>query len=65
MEKEKKIKDSVDLVNISGTKTILEQMMYCICKIKINKVNGTGFFCKIPFGKNDKKISYDKLPCNR
>lgn len=53
MEKEKKIKDSVDLVNISGTKTILEQMMYCICKIKISKVNGTGFFCKIPFGKND------------
>ena len=36
---------SIDPVNISGTKTILNQMINCICKIKYN--NGIGFFCKI------------------
>ena len=25
--------------------------MNCICKIKINRKNGTGFFCKIPYEK--------------
>lgn len=43
------IKNSPEPVNISGTKEILNQMMKCICKIKINKTYGTGFFCKIPF----------------
>ena len=38
-------------VDISHTKTILDQMMNCICKLKINLINGTGFFCKIPFYK--------------
>ena len=32
-------------VSIEGTKTILHQMEYCICKICEN--DGTGFFCKI------------------
>ena len=35
----------IDPVNIIGTKTILNQMINCICKIKHN--NGIGFFCKI------------------
>ena len=52
MENEKMIKDSPEPVNISGTYIILNQMMKCICKIKINKTNGTGFFCKIPFQNN-------------
>ena len=53
MEQEKKIKDSPDPVNIAGTKAILEQMMNCICKIKIKGATGTGFFCKIPLGVNE------------
>ena len=47
MEEEKKIKNMPDPVTISGTETILNQMKNCICKIKINKTNGTGFFCTI------------------
>ena len=53
MKEEINIKGSADPVNILGTKTILNQMMNCICKIKINGANGTGFFCKIPL--NEKK----------
>ena len=51
MEKGKNLKDSIDPVDIEGTKTILAQMMNCICKIKIKGKFGTGFFCKIPFRK--------------
>ena len=51
MEKEKNLKDSIEPVNIERTKTILNQMMNCICKIKIKGRFGTGFFCKIPFRK--------------
>ncbi len=28
---------------------IFKQMNNCICKIEIGNMNGTGFFCKIPF----------------
>ena len=52
MDEEKMIKNSPDPITISGTKTILEQMINCVCKIKINSVNGTGFFCRIPFEQN-------------
>ena len=62
MKEEIKIKGSVDPVNISGTKKILNQMKKCICKIKIKDDNqegiisknayGTGFFCTIPLNKN-------------
>ena len=31
-------------------------MKNCICKIKINLVNGTGFFCKIPYKKGTMKV---------
>ena len=53
MKKEKKIRNSPEPVNIAGTKAILEQMINCICKIKIREASGTGFFCKIPLGKNE------------
>ena len=44
------IKDSPEPVSIEGTEKILFQMKKCVCKItKENRVNGTGFFCKIPF----------------
>ena len=62
MKKEIKIKGSADPVNIKGTKTILNQMMNCICKIKIKGDNhggfitkdayGTGFFCVITLNDN-------------
>ena len=52
MNQEKKVKNSVEPVSISSTETILNQMKYYICKIKINAIYGTGFFCKIPFGNN-------------
>ena len=44
---EKKIKNFPEPVNISGTRTILNQLINCICKIKIKGINGTGFFCSI------------------
>ena len=53
MKTEKKIRNSPEPVNIAGTKAILEQMINCICKIKIREASGTGFFCKIPLGKNE------------
>ena len=48
MKEEINIKGSADPVNILGTKKILNQMIRCICKIKIKDANGTGFFLKIP-----------------
>ena len=55
MRKEKKLNNSVVPVSISGTKIILDQLIDCICKIKINDEFGTGFFCKIPFEANETK----------
>ena len=51
MEKVNHLKDSIEPVNIEGTKRILDQMMNCICRIKIKERLGTGFFCKIHFRK--------------
>ena len=56
METEKKLKNSIEPVNIEGTKKILDQLMYSICKIKVKGVIGTGFFCKIPFKKKTIKV---------
>ena len=53
--KEKKLNNSVVPVSISGTKIILDQLMNCICKIKINDNFGTGSFCTIPFENNETK----------
>ena len=53
MKKEIKIKGSVDAINIPSTKKILNQMINCICKIKINEANGTGFFCKVSLSENN------------
>ena len=43
------MKNSPMPVDISRTKIILDQMMNCICKLNINQLNGTGFFCKFLF----------------
>ena len=54
--KEKKIVDCPDLISFESTQKILKQMENCVCKIKINDEQGTGFFCEIPFpDKNNKK----------
>ena len=54
MEKinEVKIKGSFYPVSLKQSKTILEQMENCVCKIHNGKEKGTGFFIKIPY-KND------------
>ena len=54
MSKEKLIKNSPEPVTISGTRTILNQMINCICKIKVQESFGTGFFCKIPINNKEK-----------
>ena len=56
MEEVNKLKDSIEPVGIEGIKTILDQLMNCICKIKIKERLGTGFFCKIPFEKETIKV---------
>ena len=48
MKDESFIKGSVDPVNMTSTEKIFGQMKNCVCKIKIGKINATGFFCKIP-----------------
>ena len=38
-----------NVITYDCTKKIMEQMEKNICKVKIGKELGTGFFCKIPF----------------
>ena len=45
--KEKSILDYPLPATIECTKTILNQLINCICKIENKKGNGTGFFCSI------------------
>ena len=42
-------KNSPVPIDISRTKIILDQMMNCICKIKIKDTFGRGFFVKLEF----------------
>ena len=53
MKEEKIIKSSVIPITIENTENILNQMKNSICKIEYKNNNGTGFFCKIPFGKKN------------
>ena len=50
------MKDSIESVNIEGTKKILDQLMNSVCIIKVKGRLGTGFFCKIPFRKQTIKV---------
>ena len=43
------LKNCLDIVTLEEAKKILKQLKNCICKIKINNIEGTGFFCFIPF----------------
>ena len=56
MEKEKKIKNSVEPINIQKISLILEQMKFYIGKISYKGIYGTGFFCYIPFGQDKLKV---------
>ena len=50
MDKEKNIEDFSKKENSQETKTIIEQMKNCTCKVYKNDVlNGIGYFYKIPF----------------
>ena len=49
--KEKKIKKGIDIISKEKIEIILEQMKFNICKINHKDINGTGFFCNIPFCK--------------
>ena len=46
---ESDIKDAIDPISIESTGIILEQMKSSVCKIHLGKINGTGFFTKIPY----------------
>ena len=48
MKEESLIQGSIDPINMANTERILNQMKNCICKIKIENIKATGFFCKIP-----------------
>ena len=48
-ENEVMIKDAVDPVSLKTSKTILDQMENCVCKMHVGKKKGTGFFMKIPY----------------
>ena len=42
----------MSLINLPCAEKIVDQMKNNVCKIKIENVQGTGFFCKIPFPNN-------------
>ena len=44
LKKEKKIVGSPEPISIAGTRKILEQLINCVCKIKVKGAYGTGFF---------------------
>lgn len=54
--KEKFINKTIKPVSIDSTEKILYQMKKCVFKIKINGINGTGFFTKIPWNKEFIKV---------
>ena len=43
------IKGALEFITSEGASKMIEQLKNCICKIKIDKIEGTGFFCFIPF----------------
>ena len=45
------------VISYESTKKIVKQMKKNVCKIKIGKKQGTGFFCKIPFPDKNNMLS--------
>ena len=56
IEEEKYINESPIPVSIKNMEKIIEQMKKCVCKIKKNNKNGTGFFAIIPYKSKSKKV---------
>ena len=54
--KERFINKAVKPISIDSTEKILYQMKKCVFKININGIKGTGFFTKIPWGKDFIKV---------
>jgi hypothetical protein len=50
------ISDSIKPVSLEGTNSILNQMKFSVCKIHKIGINGTGFFCNLPY--KSKLISF-------
>ena len=47
--KENKLIGYPSVISYESSKKIIEQMEKNVCKVKIGNIQGTGFFCKIPF----------------
>ena len=45
-----------NVISYECSKKIIEQMERNICKINIGQIQGTGFFCKIPFPNKEKML---------
>ena len=45
-----------NVISYECSKIIIEQMERNICKINIGQIQGTGFFCKIPFPNKEKML---------
>ena len=56
IEEEGYIDKSPIPVSIKGTEKIIQQMKKCVCKIVKDNIKGTGFFSKIPYKDELKKV---------
>ena len=56
IKKEKYLEKSIKPISIEKAEKIIFQMKKCVCKISINGKKATGFFAKIPYKKNFKKV---------
>ena len=54
--KESTFNDYPKVISYECSKKIIEQMEKNICKITIDKNQGTGFFCEVPFPKKEKML---------
>ena len=46
----------MSLMTFECIQVVMEQMKKCVCKIKLKNIQGTGFFCKIPFPDINKRL---------
>ena len=46
----------MSLIKLECAEKILEQMKKNVCKIILDQIQGTGFFCKIPFPDHNKML---------
>ena len=47
----------MSLMTFELMQVAMEQMKKCVCKIKLKDIQGTGFFCKIPFPDINNRLS--------